>query len=46
MCSPGGWIGVSSVATELRYLRNERPVPSDLAPHKPWSAKEFAAQEG
>ena len=45
MCSPGGWIGGSSVAPELRYLRKERPIPSDLAPFRPWSASEFAAKE-
>jgi hypothetical protein len=46
MCSPGGWIGGSSVAVELRYLRKERPIASDLAPFRPWSANEYAAQEG
>jgi hypothetical protein len=46
MCSPGGWIGGISVAADLRYLRKERPIASDLAPFGPWSANEFAAQEG
>lgn len=46
MCSPGGWIGGSSVAVELRYLRKERPIASDLAPFKTWSANEYADQEG
>ncbi len=31
MCSPGGWIGnAHRAAFELRYLRKERPVASDL----------------
>jgi hypothetical protein len=30
MCSPGGWIGSPRLATALRYLRNEHPIPSDL----------------
>ncbi len=34
MCSPGGWIEGSSVATDLRYLRKERPRSKDLAPIK------------
>jgi len=47
MCSPGGWIGGgSTVATELRYLRKERPVTSDLTPFRPWTAEEFEAKEG
>jgi hypothetical protein len=45
MCSPGGWVGGSSAATELRYLRKDRPVGSDLAPIRGWSEKEYAAQE-
>ena len=32
MCSPGGWIGNDNVATELRYLRHEPPISSDLEP--------------
>jgi hypothetical protein len=32
MCSPGGWIGNANRAVELRYLRKERPVASDLTP--------------
>jgi hypothetical protein len=46
MCSPGGWIGSQSVATELRYLRKERPLAGDLVPLRPWTAAEYAAQEG
>jgi hypothetical protein len=46
MCSPGGWIGASTVATELRYLRKERPIASDLVPSRPLTPKEYAAQEG
>jgi hypothetical protein len=32
MCSPGGWIGDDRLATDLRYLRHEPPIPSDLEP--------------
>jgi len=46
MCSPGGWVGSSTVATELRFLRNERPIASDLAPARRWTAEEYKAQEG
>jgi hypothetical protein len=46
MCSPGGWIGSNFVATELRYLRKERPIASDLAPIRRWDSKEDVAQEG
>jgi hypothetical protein len=45
MCSPGGWIGNGSVAVELRFLRNERPAPSDLRIHNRWPEKELAEQE-
>ncbi len=31
MCSPGGWIENYDVATDLRYLRQERPLATDLA---------------
>ena len=44
-CSPGGWIGNSEVATDLRYLRNERPTSSDLAPYRPWMVRESAEQK-
>jgi len=44
MCSPGGWIGDKSIAPELRYLRNERPVPSDLAPLRRPTPEGEAAQ--
>jgi hypothetical protein len=30
LCSPGGWIENSELATELRYLRKERPIRSDI----------------
>jgi hypothetical protein len=30
LCSPGGSIGQSELATELRYLRKEQPIQSDL----------------
>jgi hypothetical protein len=45
MCSPGGWIGSPSVATELRYLRKERPTAGDLIRMKPWTVGEYAAQD-
>jgi hypothetical protein len=48
MCSPGGWIGSKNVETDLRYLRNERPLPTDLVRPKYWtqlSQKELAEQE-
>ena len=45
MCSPGGWIGNSTVAVELRYLGHERPILGDLRMHKHWSMKEIAEQE-
>lgn len=35
MCSPGGWIGGNNLATDLRYLKNERPISSDLVRPKP-----------
>lgn len=44
MCSPGGWTGSSAVATELRYLRNDRPIASDLVPFRGWPAVETPAQ--
>ena len=31
MCTPGGWIDGGRVATDLRYLRRERPIAADLA---------------
>jgi hypothetical protein len=46
MCSPGGWMGSSAAATELRYLRKESPVAKDLVPPRPWTSDEYAAQEG
>jgi len=33
---PRGWIGSRSVATELRYLRKERHIASDLVLFGPW----------
>lgn len=45
MCSPGGWIGGSRSAVELRYLRKEHPIASDLALIKRWTDKDYAAQE-
>jgi hypothetical protein len=43
-CSPGSWAGGNSAQTELRYLRKDRPLASDLAPIRSWSEKEYAAQ--
>jgi hypothetical protein len=37
MCSPGGWIGDDRVATDLRYLRKEPPIASDLARILHWT---------
>jgi hypothetical protein len=37
MCSPGGWIGSNEVATDLRYLRRERPISAELAPILRWN---------
>jgi hypothetical protein len=45
MCSPGGWIGNGTVQTDLRYLRKQRPIASDLAPYRPWTAPEYGAHE-
>jgi hypothetical protein len=45
MCSPGGWIGNSIVDTDLRYLRKQRPVASDLAPYGPSTPAEDAKHE-
>src|SRR5271168_3415594 len=38
MCDPGGWIGSRNVLANLRYLREQRPLPADLTPG-PWWAK-------
>jgi hypothetical protein len=46
MCSPGGWIGNHSVAPELRNLRKEHPIKTDLAPYVRLTPKDYAAQEG
>ncbi|HZV88732.1 MAG TPA: hypothetical protein VFF95_14375 [Candidatus Binatus sp.] len=45
MCSPGSWVGGSSAQAELRYLRKDRPVGSDLEPIRRWTEKEYATQE-
>jgi hypothetical protein len=45
MCSPGGWIGNAHQAVELRYLRKERPIASDLKPPRGWNPKQYAAQQ-
>jgi hypothetical protein len=41
MCSPGGWIGGNRAAAELRYLRKERPIASDLVP---WTVERYQVQ--
>jgi hypothetical protein len=44
MCSPGGWIGGERVATDLRYLRKERPTTADLARISHWTEAGSEAQ--
>ena len=43
MCSPGGWIGETVLATELRYLRKERPLPTDLVSFRPLAQYDWKA---
>lgn len=45
MCSPGGWLEGTKVATDLRYLRKARPASKDLAPIKRWSDTDYAKGE-
>jgi hypothetical protein len=45
MCSPGGWLESTEVATELRYLRKERPTTKDLAPILHWSQAGWDKQQ-
>lgn len=45
MCSPGGWVGSKSIAAELRYLRKERPIASDLEPYTS-TRDTYVAREG
>ena len=46
MCSPGGWTGDSTVTPDSRFLRNEHPLNSDLAPMKPaWMVKQSPKQQ-
>jgi hypothetical protein len=46
MCSPGGWIGEDFLATELRFLRNERRMPKDSLPGKAlWTLTEAQQQQ-
>lgn len=45
MCSPGGWLESAEVATDLRYLRKERPTSADLTRILRWSQAGFAKQE-
>ncbi len=45
MCSPGGWIGGNDVAAQLRYLRKERPIASDLVPWRRRTPAEYKAEE-
>lgn len=44
MCSPGGWLGSNYLITELRYLRKDRPLPSDLAPSERWTPAAVAGR--
>lgn len=46
MCSPGGWVGNSTIDTELRYLRKERPIARDLEAGGALTAEEYTTQEG
>ena len=45
MCSPGGWLEGTEVATDLRYLRKQRPTSKDSAPIKGWSEVDFVKEE-
>jgi hypothetical protein len=45
MCSPGGWIEESTVAPDLRYLRKQPPIASDLELGRILSGKELEAFE-
>jgi hypothetical protein len=44
MCSPGGWIDGDIVATDLRYLRKERPLVADLTRIRGWSQVDYDKQ--
>lgn len=46
MCSPGGWIGSSQAAADLRYVKKELPIARDLEARAPWwDAAEFSRQQ-
>jgi hypothetical protein len=45
MCSPGGWVEGEETATDLRYLRRERPTSTDLAPIVYWSQAGWDKQQ-
>jgi len=45
MCSPGGWIGASALATDLRLIRKEKPIAADLVPIRGWSSPDYRKQE-
>jgi len=45
MCSPGAWIESPEIATDLRYLRKERPTPMDLTRILHWSEAGWDKQE-
>ena len=45
MCSPGGWLEGEETATDLRYLRQERPRSTDLAPILHWSQAGWDKQQ-
>jgi hypothetical protein len=45
MCSPGGWIAGDDVAPQLRYLRKEPPIASDLIPRRRQTPAEHEAEQ-
>jgi hypothetical protein len=45
LCSPGGWIGSNYLSTKLRYLRKERPAPTDLAKLDYWTPSAVARRD-
>lgn len=45
MCSPGGWLEGTEVATDLRYLRKERAISTDLVPILRWSQAGYDKQQ-
>jgi hypothetical protein len=45
LCSPGGWLGSNHLATELRYLRKERPLKDDLTTLDYWAPSAVARRD-